>query len=73
MPKTMQGEPPQAGDLIEITGHAVGDAPKRAEILEVIGEPGHEHFRVRWEDGHESIYFPGADAVISRPRAKAKK
>jgi hypothetical protein len=38
-------------------------------ILEVLGGPGHEHFRVRWEDGHESVYFPGVDAVIRRPGA----
>ncbi len=68
MPKTVQGEPAQVGDVIEITGHAVGDAPRTAEILEVIGEPGHEHFRVRWEDGHESIFFPGEDAVVRHPR-----
>ena len=43
-------------------------APRSAEILEVLGEPGHEHFRVRWEDGHESIFFPGEDAVIRHPR-----
>lgn len=71
MTKTMRGQPPEAGDLIEITGHSVGDAPRRAEILEVIGDPGHEHFRVRWEDGHESIFFPGEDAVIRRPERKA--
>ncbi|MDH4177944.1 MAG: DUF1918 domain-containing protein [Thermoleophilia bacterium] len=68
MPKTMQGKPVRVGDTIEITGHSVGDAPKTAEILEVLGEPGHEHFRVRWEDGHESIFFPGADAVVRRPK-----
>lgn len=67
MVKTVQGEPAQVGDLIEITGHTVGDAPRRAEIQEILGEPGHEHFRVRWEDDHESIYFPGEDAVIRRP------
>ncbi len=68
MAKTVQGKPAQVGDVIEITGHAVGDAPRTAEILEVIGEPGHEHFRVRWEDGHESIFFPGGDAVVRHPR-----
>lgn len=67
MPKTMQGDLARIGDIIEITGHTVGDAPKTAEILEVIGEPEHEHYRVRWEDGHESIFFPGADAVIRHP------
>ena len=64
MTKTVGGKPAQMGDVIEITGHSVGDAPRSAEILEVIGEPGHEHFRVRWEDGHESIFFPGEDATI---------
>lgn len=66
MVKTMDGQPAEVGDLIRITGHVVGDAPRSAEILEVLGGPGHEHFRVRWEDGHESIYFPGDDAMITR-------
>jgi hypothetical protein len=69
MPKTVEGKPAEIGDLIEITGHSVGDAPRTAEILEVIGEPGREHFRVRWEDGHESIFFPGVDATIRHPDA----
>ena len=69
MVKTVAGAPAQAGDKIEITGHSVGDAPRTAVILDVLGEPGHERFRVRWEDGHESIYFPGDDAVIRRPGA----
>jgi len=35
-----------------------------AEILEVLGEPSHRHYRVRWDDGRESIFFPGSDATI---------
>ncbi len=69
MVKTVAGAPATAGDEIEITGHSVGDAPRTAVILDVLGEPGHERFHVRWEDGHESIYFPGEDAVIRRPGA----
>lgn len=69
MVKTVAGAPAKAGDEIEITGHSVGDAPRTAVILDVLGEPGHERFHVRWEDGHESIYFPGEDAVIRRPGA----
>jgi hypothetical protein len=68
MVKTVHGLPAEVGDRIQITGHVVGDAPRTAEILEVLGGPGHEHFRVRWEDGHESIYFPAEDAVIKRPK-----
>ncbi len=61
--------PPQVGDVIEITGHAVGDAPRTGEIIELLGGDEHRHYRVRWEDGHESIYFPGDDAVIREPEA----
>ena len=70
MVKTVQGLPAEVGDRIEITGHAVGDAPRNGEIIEVLGEPGHERFRVRWEDGHESISFPAEDAVIRRAKAR---
>ena len=72
MPKSMQGKPARAGDEIEISGHSVGDSPRTAVILEVLGEPGHERYRVRWEDDHESIYFPADDAVIRRPPAKSR-
>lgn len=75
MTKSVHGKPPQVGDEIVITGHAVGDAPRTAVILEVLGEPEHQRFRVRWEDEHESIFFPGEDAVVHRPakrRAKTK-
>ena len=70
MDKTVHGKPAQVGDEILITGHSVGDNQRTAEILEVLGEAGHERFRVRWEDGHESIFFPADDATIRRPRRK---
>ena len=73
MVKTVEGLPAQVGDLIEITGHSVGDAPRAGEILEVLGDPGHEHFRVRWEDGHESINFPAEDALIRHPRSRRQR
>ena len=72
MPKTVHGEPARPGDEVVITGHSVGDAPKVAVILEVLGVEGREHFLVRWEDGHESIFFPGEDAVV-RPSKQAAK
>jgi RimK family alpha-L-glutamate ligase len=71
--KTVQGKPARAGDEIVITGHSVGAAPRTAVILEILGEPGHERFRVRWEDDHESIFFPGEDAVVRRPTGRRAK
>ena len=69
MEKTIDGAPATVGDVIEITGHSVGDAPRTAEIVEVLGGPEHVRYRVRWEDGHESILFPGADAVVRHAHA----
>jgi Domain of unknown function (DUF1918) len=42
------------------------DGPKRdGEILEVHGAGGSPPYLVRWSDtGHESLYFPGSDAMI---------
>lgn len=64
---------PQAGYVIEIHGHRVGEHPRTGEILEVIGEPGREHFRVRWEDGHEAIVYPAEDALVRPAKAAPKR
>lgn len=71
MNRPKQGFRAKVGDLIAIEGHTVGESRRRGEILEVLGEPGHEHYRVRWEDGHESVFYPGTDATI-RPVAGAR-
>jgi hypothetical protein len=59
------------GDLVVVHGHAVGDHERTGEILEVLGSPGHEHYRVRWDEEHESIFYPSSDATI-RPRAAGR-
>lgn len=53
------------GDLLRVSGHRVGDHPRLGEITEVLGDPGHEHYRVRWEDGQETIVYPGPDILIT--------
>jgi hypothetical protein len=53
-----------AGDVVKISGHQIGDHARLGEVLDVLGEPGHERLRVRWEDGRETIFFPGSDASI---------
>jgi Domain of unknown function (DUF1918) len=52
------------GDLIVIEGRHVGAHPRKGEILEVPGEPAHRHFLVRWDDGHESIFYPSSDTGV---------
>jgi prolyl-tRNA editing enzyme YbaK/EbsC (Cys-tRNA(Pro) deacylase) len=49
---------PAVGDVIVVGGHSVGGERTMGEILEIRGESAHERYRIRWEDGHESIFHP---------------
>ncbi len=61
----------QVGDEIVVESQALGRVPRRGRVQEILGSDDTEHFRVRWEDGHESVYFPGAGGHIVRPVAGA--
>jgi uncharacterized protein DUF1918 len=52
------------GDAIVVDGVHVSDPTRRGVIIEVVGTGDGAHFRVRWEDGHESIFFPGATTHV---------
>jgi hypothetical protein len=54
-------------DRISVPGHKVGELERECEVLEVRGDDGRPPYRVRWGDGHESIYYPGSDATVSHP------
>jgi hypothetical protein len=58
----------QVGDSIVIHGHRLGEPSRIGKILEVFGAAGHEHYRVRWDDGREALFYPGSDAVIQHAR-----
>ena len=58
-----------AGDVVAISGHRVGERERLGEIIESIGEADHTHYRVRWDDGSESVFYPGSDAAIHRSRS----
>jgi Ala-tRNA(Pro) deacylase len=65
MHATQDRAQPAVGDVIVVGGHFVGSERTMGEILEIRGEPSHERYRVRWEDGHESIFHPAdGDATI---------
>jgi hypothetical protein len=65
--------PVQAGDVVEIAAHRVGMPTRTGEVVAVLGTAGSEHFRVRWEDGHESVLYPGSDASIRSPEGTARE
>jgi uncharacterized protein DUF1918 len=68
MTKQISLDDARSGDLIEVVGHAVTEARRSGEILEVLGAGRRPSFRVRWEDDHVSVLFPGSDVVVSRAR-----
>ena len=44
----------------------MGESERIGEILEVLGDVEHPHFRVRWDDDRETIFYPSSDSVIRR-------
>lgn len=60
------------GDRVVVESERVGQAAREGEIVEVLGSASEVHYRVRWQDGHESIFFPSAGSVtIIRKQTKA--
>ena len=59
------------GDVVEVAGRHVGDPGRMGEVVEVLGDAGHPHYLVRWEDGHESTLYPGEAVTVRRRRARA--
>jgi len=52
------------GDRLRSHGRTVGEHDKVGRIVEVLGPHGEPPYRVRHEDGHESIMLPGPDSVV---------
>lgn len=52
------------GDRLLVHGRVVGHHDRTAEIVEVLGEDGSPPYRVRFEDGHETVMSPGPDTVV---------
>lgn len=60
------------GDRIVVESAHVGQGRREGEVVEVIGAREREHYRVRWNDGHETVYFPSSDARVEGGRAPGR-
>ena len=66
----------EPGDVVVVHGHSTGQPERTGVILEVLGAPGHEHYRVRWDEEHESLFWLGSDATVragTRRKRRAPK
>jgi len=59
------------GDTVVVAAHRVGHTERVGEILEVLGEPDHVHYRERWEAGNEGLLYPSSDATIRHARRRS--
>ena len=52
----------------------MGQPAREGDILEVIVASYGTHYRVLWDDGHESTFWPtaGSARVIPAPKRRAK-
>lgn len=57
------------GDRVVIKGKTVGAGERHGVITEVRGKDGQPPYKVKYDDGHESIVFPGGDFVIEHVHA----
>ncbi|MEU3355529.1 DUF1918 domain-containing protein [Streptomyces sp. NPDC037389] len=57
------------GDRLVVHGRVVGKQDHVVEIVEVLGPNGSPPYRVRSEDGHETIMSPGPDSVVDHRKA----
>jgi hypothetical protein len=56
------------GDVVEVSARRVGGHGRTGEVLGVLGGKSHPHYRVRWEDGHESVLYPHEGVTFRRTR-----
>jgi CBS domain-containing protein len=54
------------GDRIIVQTETLGKAPRQGIVEEVLAGYDAEHYRVRWDDGHESLLYPGSDTRVLR-------
>jgi hypothetical protein len=51
----------QVGDRLVVQGNQVGTPHRGGTVVEVLGTPAARRYRVRWDDGHETVFFPSSD------------
>jgi hypothetical protein len=60
----------EVGKRVVAESESTGRRPRSGVVDEVLrGDPS-PRYRIRWDDGHESIYTPASGALRAEPRRK---
>ncbi len=63
----------EVGTVVIANAQSITRGPRPGVIEEVLrGEPS-PRYRVRWEDGRESIYTPASGTLQAKPRRRKAK
>ena len=61
----------EVGTRVNVEAESTDRPPRTGVVGEVVSEPPTPRYRIRWDDGHESIYAPAAGALgIAEPTEK---
>ena len=60
------------GDRVVAESESTARAPRRGEVVEVVRDDPHPRYRIRWDDGHETVYTPAAGALRVEVAAGAR-
>jgi hypothetical protein len=63
-------EAAKVGDRVSVESEHVGKSARKGLILEVLGAGEGMHYRIRWDDGHESILYPSGGSISIVPKVK---
>ena len=61
----------KVGDRVEAESESTERPPRSGVVEEVLEGGPSPRYRIRWDDGHESIYTPSAGALRLVPTAKS--
>jgi phage baseplate assembly protein gpV len=54
---------PKVGDRVEVESESTERPPRTGIIEDVVRDAPSPRYRIRWDDGHETIYTPAAGAL----------
>jgi hypothetical protein len=61
----------KSGDRVQIESESTERPPRTGVVEEIVHGRADPRYRIRWDDGHESIYTPAAGAL--QPVKPAKR
>jgi Domain of unknown function (DUF1918) len=59
----------QVGDELTVKGRHQGDEERHGKIIQVDGQDGTPPYLVRWQDGHDSLFFPSSGTEVTHHAA----